>query len=101
MLRFIKEKSVEEVMYQRARYKFDIDDKVIQTGRFGNNPMQEEREEFLVHRLSNLRDFVILTDIDLFSNLFWKPIKKRRTKRLATKNFNFMSSLCSTDIKQE
>lgn len=48
ILRFITEKSVEEAMYSRARYKLDIDDKVIQAGRFDNKSTQEEQEEFLV-----------------------------------------------------
>lgn len=48
ILRFVTEKSVEEAMYQRARYKLDIDDKVIQAGRFDNKSTQEEQEEFLV-----------------------------------------------------
>jgi ATP-dependent helicase STH1/SNF2 len=48
ILRFITEKSVEEAMYARARYKLDIDDKVIQAGRFDNKSTQEEQEEFLV-----------------------------------------------------
>jgi hypothetical protein len=48
ILRFITEKSVEEAMYQRARYKLDIDDKVIQAGRFDNKSTQEEQEELLV-----------------------------------------------------
>ncbi|KAG1832907.1 SNF2 family N-terminal domain-containing protein [Suillus subalutaceus] len=39
--------SVEEAMYARARYKLDIDDKVIQAGRFDNKSTQEEQEEFL------------------------------------------------------
>ncbi|TDL15839.1 SNF2-family ATP dependent chromatin remodeling factor snf21 [Rickenella mellea] len=47
ILRFITEKSVEEAMYSRARYKLDIDDKVIQAGRFDNKSTQEEQEEFL------------------------------------------------------
>ncbi|KAF9524663.1 SNF2-family ATP dependent chromatin remodeling factor snf21 [Crepidotus variabilis] len=47
ILRFITEKSVEEAMYQRARYKLDIDDKVIQAGRFDNKSTVEEQEEFL------------------------------------------------------
>ncbi|KAL1739227.1 hypothetical protein HDZ31DRAFT_49722, partial [Schizophyllum fasciatum] len=47
ILRFITEKSVEEAMYQRARYKLDIDGKVIQAGRFDNKSSQEEQEEFL------------------------------------------------------
>ncbi|KZT24683.1 hypothetical protein NEOLEDRAFT_1134735 [Neolentinus lepideus HHB14362 ss-1] len=47
ILRFITEKSVEEHMYARARYKLDIDDKVIQAGRFDNKSTQEEQEEFL------------------------------------------------------
>jgi SNF2 family DNA or RNA helicase len=41
-------KSVEEAMYQRARFKLDIDDKVIQAGRFDNKSTVEEQEEFLV-----------------------------------------------------
>ena len=53
ILRFITEKSVEEAMYQRARYKLDIDDKVIQAGRFDNKSTQEEQEEFLVRPFSN------------------------------------------------
>lgn len=48
ILRFITEKSVEEAMYARARYKLDIDDKVIQAGRFDNKSTVEEQEEFLV-----------------------------------------------------
>jgi hypothetical protein len=35
-------------MYQRARFKLDIDDKVIQAGRFDNKSTVEEHEEFLV-----------------------------------------------------
>lgn len=52
ILRFITEKSVEEAMYARARYKLDIDDKVIQAGRFDNKSTQEEQEEFLVSCLN-------------------------------------------------
>ena len=48
ILRFITDKSVEEAMYSRARFKLDIDDKVIQAGRFDNKSTQEEQEEFLV-----------------------------------------------------
>lgn len=59
ILRFITEKSVEESMYQRARYKLDIDDKVIQAGRFDNKSTQEEQEEFLVRHCVTKR--VILT----------------------------------------
>ena len=51
ILRFITEKSVEEAMFARARYKLDIDDKVIQAGRFDNKSTQEEQEEFLVRSL--------------------------------------------------
>ncbi|KAI3622262.1 rsc complex subunit [Moniliophthora roreri] len=47
ILRFITEKSVEEAMYSRARYKLDIDDKVIQAGKFDNKSTVEEQEEFL------------------------------------------------------
>ena len=38
-------------MFARARYKLDIDDKVIQAGRFDNKSTQEEQEEFLVRYL--------------------------------------------------
>lgn len=48
ILHFITEKSVEEAMFARARFKLDIDDKVIQAGRFNNKSTQEEQEEFLV-----------------------------------------------------
>ena len=48
ILQFIMEKSVEEAMFQRARYKLDINDKVIQAGRFDNKSSQEEQEEILV-----------------------------------------------------
>jgi ATP-dependent helicase STH1/SNF2 len=41
ILLFITEKSVEEVMYQHARYKLDTNDKVIQAGHFDNKSMQE------------------------------------------------------------
>ncbi|KAJ7657873.1 SNF2-family ATP dependent chromatin remodeling factor snf21 [Mycena polygramma] len=47
ILRLITEKSVEEVMYQRARFKLGIDDKVIGAGRFDNKSTPEEQEEFL------------------------------------------------------
>jgi len=47
ILRFITDKSVEEAMYSRARFKLDIDDKVIQAGRFDNKSTVEEQEEFL------------------------------------------------------
>jgi ATP-dependent helicase STH1/SNF2 len=35
-------------MFQRAHYKLDIDDKVIQAGRFDNKSTHEEQEEILV-----------------------------------------------------
>jgi ATP-dependent helicase STH1/SNF2 len=47
ILRFITEKSVEEAMYSRALYKLDIDDKVIQAGRFDNKSTSEEQEALL------------------------------------------------------
>ncbi|KAJ7859520.1 SNF2-family ATP dependent chromatin remodeling factor snf21 [Mycena olivaceomarginata] len=47
VLRFITEKSVEEAMHQRARYKLDIDHKVIQAGRFDDKSTPEEQENFL------------------------------------------------------
>jgi len=41
-------------MYARARFKLDIDDKVIQAGRFDNKSTQEEQEEFLVRLPASL-----------------------------------------------
>jgi ATP-dependent helicase STH1/SNF2 len=43
IFRFITEKSVEEAMYQGARFKFGIDDKVIQAGQFDNKSTVEEQ----------------------------------------------------------
>lgn len=57
ILRFITEKSVEEAMFSRARYKLDIDDKVIQAGRFDNKSTHEEQEEFLVRHPTPLIPF--------------------------------------------
>ena len=39
---------MEEAVFQRARYKLDIDDKVIQGGRFDNKSTEKEEEEILV-----------------------------------------------------
>ncbi|KZP30433.1 hypothetical protein FIBSPDRAFT_777644, partial [Athelia psychrophila] len=47
ILRFVTEKSVEEAMFARARFKLGIDDKVIKAGRFDNKSTQEEQEDFL------------------------------------------------------
>ncbi|KAJ7857605.1 SNF2-family ATP dependent chromatin remodeling factor snf21 [Mycena leptocephala] len=47
ILRFIMEKSVEEVVHQRARHKLGIDDKVIGAGGFDNKSTPEEQEKFL------------------------------------------------------
>ena len=69
ILRFITEKSVEEAMYARARYKLDIDDKVIQAGRFDNKSTVEEQEEFLV------RDFTVHTLlVDLLIHILQRSI---------------------------
>ena len=54
ILCFITEKSVEEAMYARPWYELDIDDKVIQAGRFDNKSTVEEQEELLVSFLSTL-----------------------------------------------
>jgi ATP-dependent helicase STH1/SNF2 len=48
-------------MYARARYKLDIDDKVIQAGRFDNKSTQEEQEELLVSERSSIPWSDILT----------------------------------------
>ncbi|KAG1814992.1 hypothetical protein DFJ58DRAFT_891296, partial [Suillus subalutaceus] len=42
VLHSITEKSVEEAMYACVRYKLNIDDKVIQAGRFDNKSTQED-----------------------------------------------------------
>lgn len=69
-------------MYARARYKLDIDDKVIQAGRFDNKSTQEEQEEFLVRKncLPNSH-CTVFNDITL-SDPFSKPIKKKITRNL-------------------
>lgn len=78
ILRFITEKSVEEAMYQRARYKLDIDDKVIQAGRFDNKSTQEEQEELLASICFSL---YVLFSNSIHSGLFWKPIKRKIMKK--------------------
>ncbi|KZS90363.1 hypothetical protein SISNIDRAFT_488568 [Sistotremastrum niveocremeum HHB9708] len=47
ILRFIQEKSVEEAMFARARFKLGMDEKVIQAGRFDNRSTQEDSDEML------------------------------------------------------
>jgi SNF2-related domain len=89
ILRFITEKSVtekcvEEAMYKRARYK----------GRFDHKSTQQEQENFSVRLLSNRRDVVMLTDVDLFfcrSKLFWKLIRRKR--RVVLFLFDFQSQI--------
>ena len=67
-------------MYSRARFKLDIDDKVIQAGRFDNKSTQEEQEEFLASFLplpmfcSNL----------CRSGLSWKQTRTMTTKKRET-----------------
>jgi hypothetical protein len=81
ILRFITEKSVEEAMFARARYKLDIDDKVIQAGRFDNKSTQEEQEEFLVRLVTEFADNKAYVSCSV---PFSKPTRKRRTKKLET-----------------
>lgn len=47
ILRFITEKSVEEAMFARARFKLGMDEKVIQAGRFDNKSSQEDSDDLL------------------------------------------------------
>jgi hypothetical protein len=47
ILRFITEKSVEEAMFARARFKLGMDEKVIQAGRFDNKSNQEDSDDLL------------------------------------------------------
>jgi len=59
-------------MYSRARFKLDIDDKVIQAGRFDNKSTQEEQEEFLV----SLSPFPIFRSNSGHRGLSWRPIRR-------------------------
>jgi len=65
-------------MYSRARFKLDIDDKVIQAGRFDNKSTQEEQEEFLVGLPPPLSMFYPDTS---HSGLSWKRTRMTTTKR--------------------
>ncbi|KAF8297763.1 hypothetical protein DL93DRAFT_2122689 [Clavulina sp. PMI_390] len=47
ILRFITERSIEEVMLARAKSKLDMDGKVIQAGKFDQRSTAEEQEQFL------------------------------------------------------
>lgn len=47
ILRLISSNSVEEKILERARFKLDMDGKVIQAGRFDNKSTNEERENLL------------------------------------------------------
>jgi hypothetical protein len=83
ILRFITEKSVEEAMYARARYKLDIDDKVIQAGRFDNKSTVEEQEEFLVSIpliLARHHPYILF----LASDPSLRRTKRKKTKRQVT-----------------
>jgi len=86
ILRFITEKSVEEAMYARARYKLDIDDKVIQAGRFDNKSTVEEQEEFLVSisLILALHCPYLLGFFFLASDPSLRRIKRKKTKRRVT-----------------
>lgn len=64
-------------MYARARYKLDIDDKVIQAGRFDNKSTQEEQEEFLVNVLRSWVEIIFICDYSVRSS---KQTKRRITK---------------------
>lgn len=71
-------------MYARARYKLDIDDKVIQAGRFDNKSTVEEQEEFLVSIpliLAFHRPYMLVFTA---SDLSWRRTKRKKTKRLVT-----------------
>jgi ATP-dependent helicase STH1/SNF2 len=57
--RFVTEKSIEESMLARARNKLNIDEKVIQAGKFDNKSTAQEREAVLVSRGVHL-SYVIL-----------------------------------------
>ena len=53
ILRLISSNSVEEKILERARYKLDMDGKVIQAGKFDNKSTNEEREHLLRSLLDN------------------------------------------------
>lgn len=73
-------------MYARARYKLDIDDKVIQAGRFDNKSTVEEQEEFLVSisAILVLHQSYILGLLFLASDPSSKRTKRKKTKRRVT-----------------
>ncbi|KAG8987114.1 hypothetical protein FRB90_003591 [Tulasnella sp. 427] len=56
IFRFVTEKSVEEAILTRARSKLDMDEKVIQAGRFDNKSTAEERDEYLRQLLEDQDD---------------------------------------------
>jgi len=64
ILRFITEKSVEEAMFARARFKLGMDEKVIQAGRFDNKSTVEDSEVMLrailepIMRLKKMKSLV-------------------------------------------
>ena len=64
-------------MYSRARFKLDIDDKVIQAGRFDNKSTQEEQEEFLVSLLL----LPMIRSNSGHSGLSWRPTRTMTTGR--------------------
>ncbi|KAG8966745.1 hypothetical protein FRC03_011386 [Tulasnella sp. 419] len=47
IFRFVTEKSVEEAILTAAKFKLDMDEKVIQAGRFDNKSTAEERDDYL------------------------------------------------------
>ena len=64
-------------MYSRARFKLDIDDKVIQAGRFDNKSTQEEQEEFLA---SFLPLWVFNSNLSR-SGPSWKRTRTMKTRK--------------------
>jgi hypothetical protein len=59
--RFVTEKSIEESMLARARNKLNIDEKVIQAGKFDNKSTAQEREAVLVSRNIHLGYLLLIS----------------------------------------
>jgi ATP-dependent helicase STH1/SNF2 len=56
ILRLVTSKSIEEHILARARFKLDLDGKVIQAGKFDNKSSDNEREELLRSLFGNEED---------------------------------------------
>lgn len=65
--RFVTEKSIEESMLARARNKLNIDEKVIQAGKFDNKSTAQERDAVLVSQTVGKNALAELTGLVIAS----------------------------------